>query len=65
MSEIPHPFVEESIAIFKDLPIEEKQKIIFIHFNHSNPLLYPESDESKFVESKGFKLARQLDVIHL
>ena len=65
MSEIPHPFVEESMAIFKDLPIEEKQKIIFIHFNHSNPLLDPESDESKYVESKGFKLARQLDVIPL
>jgi pyrroloquinoline quinone biosynthesis protein B len=65
MSEIPHPFVEESISLFKDLPFEEKQKIIFIHFNHSNPLLDPESKESKFVESKGFKLARQLDVIPL
>ena len=65
MSEIPHPFVEESISLFKDLPIEEKQKIIFIHFNHSNPLLDPESDESKFVESQGFKLARQLEVIPL
>ena len=29
MSEIPHPFVEESIAIFRDLPIQEKEKIIF------------------------------------
>ncbi|HIF15265.1 MAG TPA: pyrroloquinoline quinone biosynthesis protein PqqB [Bacteroidetes bacterium] len=65
MSEIPHPFVEESMSLFKDLSFEEKNKIIFIHFNHSNPLLNPKSKESKHVESLGFKLARQLDVISL
>jgi len=65
MSEIPHPFVEESMSLFKDLSFKEKNKIIFIHFNHSNPLLYPDSKESKHVESLGFKLARQLDVISL
>ncbi|MFK7972681.1 MAG: MBL fold metallo-hydrolase, partial [Bacteroidia bacterium] len=59
MSEIPHPFVEESMAYFSDLPSEEKAKIHFIHFNHTNPLLNPESEATKRVEEAGFKVARQ------
>lgn len=39
MSLIPHPFMEESRQIFASLPAEEKQKIFFIHFNHTNPVL--------------------------
>ena len=34
ISEIPHPFVIESIELFKDLSAEEKAKIFFIHLNH-------------------------------
>ena len=34
MSEVPHPFVHESIELFKSLSVTEKQKIFFIHFNH-------------------------------
>ncbi|MBO6793593.1 MAG: pyrroloquinoline quinone biosynthesis protein PqqB [Balneolaceae bacterium] len=56
MSDIPHPFVEESIALFKDLPVSEKSKIIFIHFNHTNPLIL-DSRERTHVESLGFKVA--------
>ena len=36
MSEIPHPFVEESMSLFKDLSVSDKKKIHFIHFNHTN-----------------------------
>ncbi len=56
MADIPHPFVEESIALFKDLPASEKSKIIFIHFNHTNPLIL-DSQERAHVESLGFKVA--------
>lgn len=56
MSEIPHPFVEESIALFKDLPDSEKAKVHFIHFNHTNPLIL-DSPERKQVEELGFKVA--------
>jgi pyrroloquinoline quinone biosynthesis protein B len=38
ISEIPHPFIIESIELFKTLRSEEKQKIYFIHFNHTNPV---------------------------
>lgn len=58
MSEIPHPFVEESLARWKNLPESEKSRIHFIHFNHTNPLLYMDSEETNAVLNKGFGIAR-------
>ena len=57
ISEIPHPFVIESMALFNDLSSEQKGKIYFTHFNHTNPLLVPESEEYKEVVSRGFHIA--------
>ena len=56
ISKIPHPFVEESIELFKDLADSEKEKIHFIHFNHTNPLILNSSERMK-VEQMGFKVA--------
>lgn len=58
IAEIPHPFVIESTALFKDLPAKEKEKIHFIHFNHTNPLLNSESKATKAVLTKGFSIAQ-------
>lgn len=57
MSEIPHPFIEESIELFQDLSNEEKDKIYFIHLNHTNPLLW-DDEAIKELESKGFHVAK-------
>ncbi|MEP2278261.1 MBL fold metallo-hydrolase [Maribacter sp.] len=65
ISEIPHPFVVESLEKFKGLSKTEKSKIVFIHFNHTNPLLNPNSEESQFVLSQGFKVGRINDVFKL
>ncbi|MCX7552996.1 MBL fold metallo-hydrolase [Marinicella sp. S1101] len=65
MTEIPHPFVEESMALFKDLPTDEKNKITFIHFNHSNPLIDQASSAAGTVSKNGFRVAyrgMQLDL---
>jgi pyrroloquinoline quinone biosynthesis protein B len=59
MSEVPHPFVEESMLLLKDLSSEQKKKILFIHFNHTNPLLIENSDAQKKVRSNGFDFARE------
>tara|TARA_B100000767_G_scaffold108743_1_gene104151 strand:- start:1579 stop:2532 length:954 start_codon:yes stop_codon:yes gene_type:complete len=61
LSEIPHPFVIEGLKLFKDLATEEKTKIFFIHLNHTNPLLNPQSQESLEVERLGFGIARTGD----
>ncbi len=65
MSEVPHPFVEESLHKFSSLPANEKAKIVFIHFNHTNPLLKNESEEKKKLKSEGFGVAVERMVIGL
>jgi len=65
MSEIPHPFVKESMALFKNLSTEDKNKVYFIHFNHTNQLLIDDSKEQKLVEKNGFNVARELQIFKL
>ncbi|MEY3946836.1 MAG: hypothetical protein RJB03_1542 [Bacteroidota bacterium] len=65
IAEIPHPLVQESLALFDSLPTKEKEKIIFIHFNHTNPLLDEKSDASKQLQLGGFKRATHNMRIHL
>jgi len=57
IAEIPHPLVQESIQLFDSLPAKEKEKIMFIHLNHTNPLLNEQSEEARLVKSKGFRIA--------
>jgi len=57
MSEIPHPSVRESMQRFNQLPREERKKIVFIHFNHTNPLMNTLSPEYEEVHEKGFRVA--------
>ena len=59
MSDIPHPYVQESIELFADLDDHNKSKIIFIHFNHTNPLLIDGSDAQKMITSLGFRYAAE------
>ena len=65
MSEIPHPFVEESMELFKNLSKQDKKKVYFIHFNHTNPLLIEESNAQKTVLNNGFNIAKQGLIIDL
>ena len=65
ISEIPHPFIIESMALFSGLTDEEKRKIYFIHFNHTNPVINPESKEARQIILSGFNIARIYDVIRL
>ncbi len=59
MSEIPHPFIEESLARFGKLPAMERAKIRFIHFNHTNPVLWGNSEAAQSVLGQGFGLAEE------
>lgn len=65
MSEIPHPFVVESMTKFATLSMDNRAKIHFIHLNHTNPLLDPQSDAQKEVEEAGYKLAKEGQLIKL
>ena len=63
MSEIPHPFVQESMELFSELSEKDKQKVHFIHFNHTNPLLQEGSTAQEEVFEKGFNLAKEGQII--
>jgi len=57
ISEIPHPFIIESLKLFNPLDKAEKNKIYFIHLNHTNPLLNSDSSEYNRVIREGFNVA--------
>ena len=59
MSKIKHPFVAESMDLLDSLTAEEKSRVIFIHMNHTNPLLIDGSPEQLEVERRGFRFARE------
>lgn len=59
MSVIRHPFVAESMALFESLNDAEKFRVIFIHMNHTNPLLIDGSPAQAEVERRGFRVAKE------
>jgi len=65
ISQIPHPFIIESLEKFKDLSQEEKNKIIFIHFNHTNPVINSNSEESKTVIEQGYRIGKFEEIFEL
>jgi pyrroloquinoline quinone biosynthesis protein B len=58
INEIPHPLVTETIELLNHLPIDQKNKVYFIHMNHTNMMLDPNSKLTRLVNQKGFKIAR-------
>ena len=59
MSEVPHPFIIETIDLFKNESLTTKNKVIFIHFNHTNPALQPNSKERNELTLLGYKFATE------
>ncbi len=58
MSEVPHPLVSETMDFFKNETEATKEKIFFIHFNHTNPMLW-DADLRKEVRAAKFNFALQ------
>jgi pyrroloquinoline quinone biosynthesis protein B len=57
MSGFPHPFISHSMERFADLPETERAKVRFIHFNHTNPVRFPDAPERDIVRAAGYNLA--------
>ncbi|MGB2465369.1 MAG: hypothetical protein ACPH96_01780, partial [Porticoccaceae bacterium] len=58
MSAVPHPLVTETMDVLEHLPKDQHSKVWFIHMNHTNPLLDPNSKEAKLVIAAGYNIAR-------
>ncbi len=65
MSEIPHPRVKATMDRLQVLPEAERAKVHFIHYNHTNPIRDPHSEQSREVEARGFNVARRGDRVCL
>jgi pyrroloquinoline quinone biosynthesis protein B len=65
MSEIPHPFIAESLERLRPLPDTERAKVHFIHLNHTNPVLQDSSDARGAVIAEGFGVAAEGDRFEL
>ena len=59
MREIPHPSIEETLQLFSNQPLTERNKIYFIHINHTNPILTNKNGIRDMVESLGFNIAER------
>ena len=59
MSAIPHPRLKGSMDRFDKLPRAEREKVRFIHFNHTNPARFENSEASKHIVQRGYKLAKE------
>ena len=59
MREIPHPSIEETLQLFSDQPLAERNKIYFIHINHTNPILTNKNGIRDMIESLGFNIAER------
>lgn len=64
MDEIPHPFISESMELFKDLPKSERSKIYFIHLNHTNQALR-KTKERDLVLKEGFNISSEGKILDL
>ena len=62
MSEIPHPFIVESINLLNNA---DKSGVHFIHINHSNPALNSNSDAFKNIINNGFGVAKRDQIFDL
>jgi pyrroloquinoline quinone biosynthesis protein B len=65
MSGIPHPLIVHSMNRFSALPPEEKAKVRFIHLNHTNPALWPDSEARATIIENGFGVAEEGERIDL
>ncbi len=61
MTEIPHPFMVETLARLAPLPESERRKVVFVHLNHSNPALDPASPERAELERAGMRIAEEVE----
>ena len=59
ISEMPHPFIIETMEQLSFLNTMNTNKVHFIHLNHSNPALREHTSATKLIKAKHFNIARE------
>ena len=65
MSKIPHPFTSETTTLFEYEALETKNKIHFIHFNHTNPAIKESHPLKDSLQNLGFRFPKQGAIFEL
>lgn len=58
LREISHPFIEDTLRAFGDLA--RGRRLVLTHFNHSNPVCDPGSNEARAVLAAGFEIGAEM-----
>jgi pyrroloquinoline quinone biosynthesis protein B len=58
LNKIGHPFIVDTIRLLSSLKKEDKNKVNFIHLNHTNPAVN-KTKTKEFIHKKGFQIATQ------
>jgi pyrroloquinoline quinone biosynthesis protein B len=56
MTDVPHPLIPSTMDRLEPL-VKRGHRVMFIHLNHTNPVLRPDSAERLEVERRGFEVA--------
>lgn len=62
---IPHPRIADSLKRFASLPSDERAKIRFLHFNHTNPAANPRSEASRLIAAAGMRAADESEILQI
>lgn len=65
INKIPHPSIKSTMSLVKNMLREYKERIFFIHLNHTNDALREDSEIYKIIMKKGFNIANQGKKINL
>ncbi len=65
MDGFPHPMIVHTMEKLSSLPATERAKVHFIHLNHSNPALLPDSDARRTITDSGFTVAEEMERVDL
>jgi len=60
ISKVPHPFISETIKLLNSLSRKEKNKVHFIHLNHTNPCINEGSKKRKTIKASGFHISEEM-----
>ncbi len=65
MSTFPHPRITESMDRLEALPFECRERVRFLHLNHTNPAQWDGTKARKEIERRGFRVAERGEVFGL
>ena len=65
LSEIPHPFMVETMERLAPSSEALRAKVVFTHLNHTNPASSPGSDADRRVRDAGMRVASEGEILEL